>query len=156
MIRRPRRSTQSRSSAASDVYKRQQESRGCRWESGHVNHIPRLRCLCNGIGCPRLQEHGRQLAPLPDHHVGISNVYTDSRIPRSLTLDRHVRNGKSLQPVDDRSPVEEHEKTLRPAMPDLVHDWSFPGVRMYEYTSSRYGEPVDHQYNQSNQTHPPQ
>src|SRR5659263_231200 len=133
-----------------------QKSRGCRWKSTYINHVPRLRCLCYDVGCSRFQEHGSQLTPLPDHYVGVSNVHTDSRIPRSLTYDGHVRNGESLQPVDDRSPVEKHEKTLRPATPDLIHDWSFPGIRMYEYTSGRYREPVDHQYSHSDKASPTQ
>src|SRR5680860_1926356 len=40
MIRRPPRSTQSRSSAASDVYKRQEEPNRCRWEHQPTALVP--------------------------------------------------------------------------------------------------------------------
>src|SRR5680860_1674966 len=91
MIRRPPRSTQSRSSAASDVYKRQEEPNRCRWEHQPTAIVP---------------EAVARLLSFPNGHL------------LDLTLNRH---GSSLPTRQQPLLTALHSKVHHHQSPAFVH-----------------------------------
>src|SRR5680860_1745796 len=95
MIRRPPRSTQSRSSAASDVYKRQEEPNRCRWEHQPTALVPEAvaRLLSFPIGHLldlTLNRHGSSL-PTRQQPVSYTHLRaheTDSYLVCRLLLEK--------------------------------------------------------------------